>query len=215
MRDPSRNQYPRWSSLLFATLSLIVAATTVQAQEMDDKRAELKEDMRKLWVDHVTYTRLYIVSAAANLPDKDATAERLIKNQQELGDAIKPYYGDEAGERLSALLTDHIKIATEVIDAAKAGDDPKQRDAAQRWNANADSIAMMLSEANPSNWRRAELQRMLRSHLDLTTQEVSAYLTKDWKASIAAYDKIYEQAIEMADALSSGIAKQFPDKVGQ
>lgn len=218
MHDPLHTPSSLRPILLTAVLSLVLAATTTraqQAQARDDKRADLKEDMRKLWVDHVTYTRLYIVSAAADLPEKDATAERLMKNQQEIGDAIKPYYGEQAGEQLSALLTDHIEIATEIIDAAKAGDDPTQRAAAERWNANADSVAMMLSKANPSNWRRADLQRMMRSHLDLTTQEVSAHLKKDWEASIAAYDKVYEQAIEIADALSDGIAKQFPRKVSQ
>ena len=62
-------------------------------------KADLRDSMDKLWEDHVTWTRLYIVSAAANLPDKDATAQRLLQNQTDIGNAIKPVYGDAAGEK--------------------------------------------------------------------------------------------------------------------
>jgi hypothetical protein len=168
--------------------------------------------MRKLWEDHVTWTRLYIVSALAGLPDKDATAQRLLQNQADLGNAIKPFYGDDAGAKLTALLRDHILIATELIDAAKAGDKGKQDGATTRWLANADDIAAFLSGANPENWPPAEAKKMMREHLDLTTEEVVAHLKKDWAASIASYDEVHEQILHMADMLSSGIAAQFPDK---
>src|SRR3954447_23939180 len=83
--------------------------------------AELRTDMRKLWEDHITYTRNYIISALARLPDTDSVAKRLLANQDDIGNAVKPYYGDEAGQKLAALLKDHILIATEVVKAAKAG----------------------------------------------------------------------------------------------
>jgi hypothetical protein len=168
--------------------------------------------MRKLWEDHVTWTRLYIVSALAGLPDKDATAERLLQNQTDMGSAIKPFYGDPAGEKLTALLKDHILIATEVIDSAKAGDAAKKEDASKRWTANADEIGSFLSSANPTNWPAADMRSMMREHLELTTAEVVARLNKDWKADVAAYEKIHQQILKMADMLSSGIIKQFPDK---
>src|ERR1051325_7034472 len=69
--------------------------------------------MRKLWEDHITYTRNYIISTLADLPDGEAVAKRLLKNQDDIGDAIKPYYGDEPGKKVAALLRDHILIATE------------------------------------------------------------------------------------------------------
>src|SRR5690606_9683033 len=115
--------------------------------------------------------RLYIVSATQKLGDKDATAKRLMRNQEEIGDAIKPYYGDAAGEKLESLLKEHITIATEIVDAAMAGDAPKKDASAKRWGTNADQIATMLSGANP-NWPKADLAHMLNQHLEYTTQEV-------------------------------------------
>jgi hypothetical protein len=168
--------------------------------------------MRKLWEDHVTWTRLYIVSAAAKLPEKKATADRLLKNQVDIGDAIKPFYGDASGSKLTALLKDHIVIATEIIDAAMAGDNAKKDAAAKRWTMNADSIATFLSQANPTNWPASDLQTMMHNHLNLTTDEVVAHLSGKWDESVVAYDKVHEQILHMADALSSGIIKQFPAK---
>jgi hypothetical protein len=168
--------------------------------------------MRKLWEDHVTWTRLYIVSAVADLPDKGAAAQRLLQNQVDIGNAVKPFYGDAAGAKLSALLKDHILIAVELIDAAKAGDAAKKDAAAKRWGANADDIATFLSGANPKHWPLAEMKKMMHDHLALTTTEVVSRLQKDWAADIAAYEKVHEQILKMADMLSSGIISQFPEK---
>ena len=167
--------------------------------------------MRKLWEDHLTYTRNYIISALADLPDTDAVAKRLLKNQDDIGDAIKPYYGDEAGKKLSALLRDHILIATEVVSAAKGGD-PAQLAAAQtKWSANGKEIAAFLSSANP-HWPQKDLEEMLQKHLDLTTGEVVGRLTKDWAKDIASYDEGHLHMLMFADMLSDGITKQFPAK---
>ncbi len=178
-----------------------------------DPRADLKDAMRKLWEDHVTWTRLYIVSAVAGLPDADATAGRLLKNQVDIGNAIKPFYGEAAGDRLTALLRQHILTAADLIKAAKAGDQPAVQAASARWYANADEIADLLAGANPSNWPRDVMRSNMHHHLDLTLAEATARLKNDWAADVAAYDAIHEHILQLADVLSAGIVAQFPDKV--
>jgi hypothetical protein len=172
---------------------------------------ELRIAMRKLWEDHITYTRNYIISAVADLPDQDAVANRLMTNQDEIGAAIKPYYGDEAGNKLAQLLRDHITIATEVVAAAKSGDKGKLDAAQAKWTANGKDIAAFLSGAN-SNWDKATLEAMLQKHLDLTSGEVVGRLGKHWDADIQAYDDGHAHMLMFADALTDGIAKQFPEK---
>ena len=198
--------------LLVAAIALLTLAPAAAGDSPPISRQTFDADMRKLWEDHATWTRLYIVSALAGLPDKDVTAQRLLQNQADLGDAIKPFYGDEAGNQLTALLRDHILIAAELIDAAKAGNQAGQDDATKRWFANADDIATFLSEANPKNWPLADAKKMMHDHLNLTTEEVVAHLQQDWAASVAAYDKVHDQILHMADMLSSGIEAQFPNK---
>jgi hypothetical protein len=175
-------------------------------------RAEFHDAMRKLWEDHITWTRLYIVSAAAGLPDADQTAQRLLKNQAEIGDAIVPYYGASAGAGLTALLRNHILVAARLIGAAKSGDTSAVRSASQAWYANADSIADFLSRANPEQWPNATLREGMHMHLDLTLKEATARLHGDWVNDIAAYDDIHRHILQLADVLSNGIIRQFPTR---
>lgn len=173
-------------------------------------RAAFHDGMRQLWEDHITWTRLYIVSAAAGLPDADATAQRLLKNQADIGAAITPFYGEAAGASLTALLRSHILTAAKLVAAAKGGDTAAVRSASDAWYANADSIADFLSAANPKAWPRATLRQAMHMHLDLTLKEATARLHGDWVADIAAYDAIHQHILQLADVLSSGIIGQFP-----
>lgn len=175
-------------------------------------RAAFHDAMRQLWEDHITWTRLYIVSAAAGLPDVDQTAQRLLRNQTDIGDAIKSFYGTAAGDGLTALLRGHILTAAKLIDAAKRGDTSAVNAAAAQWYANADSIARFLSSANPRHWPAVALQAAMKMHLDLTLKEAVARLHNDWTADIAAYDEVHRHILQMADVLSDGIIKQFPSR---
>ncbi|HEX6657962.1 MAG TPA: hypothetical protein VF065_07760 [Ilumatobacter sp.] len=167
------------------------------------------QDMRKLWEDHVTWTRLYIVSAIAELPDLDATANRLLQNQDDIGNAIAAFYGEDAGHALAALLRDHILIAADLVAAAKSGDDALVASKLADWYANADEIATFLAAANPA-WPVDTLKDMMRAHLDQTLAQATARLTGDWNADVAAYDEIHLHILHMADTLADGIVEQFP-----
>jgi hypothetical protein len=171
----------------------------------------LRQAMRKLWTDHTVWTRDYIVAAVDDRPDAQAAAGRLMKNQEDIGAAIASFYGKPAGDQLTTLLKEHIGIAVDLIKAAKAGDKAGQQAATDKWNKNAESIADFLSKANP-NWPRAALIDMMNGHLKTTTDEVVARLTKNWDADVRAHDAVYTHILMMADALSDGIIKQFPEK---
>lgn len=171
----------------------------------------LKLDQRKLWIDHVLWTRNFLVSDLASLPDKDAVLQRLLKNQDDISSSIKPYYGEEAGNTLSKLLREHISIAGQVVDAAKSNNKADLDKYNKLWYKNADEIAEFLASANP-NWSNSELKNMLHKHLELVTNEAIARINKNWTADIEAYDKGEDHMIMFADMLSEGIIKQFPEK---
>jgi len=172
---------------------------------------ELKENMRRLWSDHVVWTRDYIIAAIADMPEADAASKRLLKNQEDIGNAVAAYYGKDAGDKLTSLLKEHISTAVDIVKFAKAGDKANQAQAEAKWKKNADDIAEFLSKANP-NWPKATLASMMAKHLSTTTDELVARLTKNWDADVKAYDAVYDHIIVMADALSDGIIKQFPQK---
>ena len=172
----------------------------------------LRQDMRKLWEDHVTWTRLAVISLTTASPDTKTTVARLLRNQSDLGNAIVPFYGRAAGTKLTTLLREHILIAADLVGAAKEGDRKAVAAEQARWQANADEIAAFLSSANPRSWKPAEMRAMMRAHLALTTSEVVARVTRNWSAGVRAYDLIHVQILEMADMLSDGLVAQFPGR---
>ena len=197
--------------LVASVLSVVFPAITAEAKAKVDAGA-FHDAMRKLWEDHITWTRLTIVSIANDLPDTQTTVDRLLQNQVDIGNAIKPFYGEDAGNQLTALLTDHITIAAEILVAAKSGDTTALNDASTRWYANADAIAAFLNSLNPEFWPLDEMTTMMHTHLDLTLQEAVTYLNGDFAGSVAAYEQVHLEILDMADMLSEGIIRQFPQK---
>ena len=197
---------------LFIILLLIVAAGLTSAHANTSERSAFHDDMRRLWEDHIVWTRMYIISAVEDLPDTDLVAQRLLDNQTDIGDAIKPFYGDEAGAELTDLLRDHILGAVALLDAAKAGDEATVGAASEAWSANAEEIAAFLHTANPDYWPEDVLAQEMNMHLELTLQEAQARLAGDYAADIAAYDEIHHHILHMADLLSDGIVSQFPER---
>ena len=70
-------------------------------RRVSQKEFALRSDMRKLWEDHVTWTRLAVISLVSGSPDTKATVTRLLRNQTDIGNAIKPFYGNAAGAALT------------------------------------------------------------------------------------------------------------------
>jgi len=178
---------------------------------------DFHDAMRKLWEDHITWTRNVIISfevnepdATALLPDLNAALDRLLKNQTDIVNAVKPFYGAAAGDQLTALLRDHILIAGKILMDVKTGDAAQYAIDNADWYANAHDIAVFLNGANPTNWPLDEMDAMMKAHLDATTAEVVARHDGDWTGDVAAYDNVHAQILEMADMLSDGIVAQFP-----
>lgn len=172
---------------------------------------ELRTAMRQLWEDHIVWTRNVILCLADNLPGTDQAVARLLKNQDDIGNAIKPFYGEEAGAKLTGLLKQHITIAADVVNAAKKGDTTALAEADKRWHANADEISSFLSSANP-NLKLADMKNMMNEHLKLTTDEAVARIQKKYDADVDAYDSVHKEILMMADELANAIVKQFPAK---
>jgi hypothetical protein len=203
------------TALLAAAALAGVAAPAVargshHSHSLNAKQLAFHDGMRKLWEDHITWTRLAIVSFAAGLPDLQATETRLLANQTDIGNAVKPYYGAKAGNKLTALLREHILGAVAVLQAAKAGDQGATTAAVNAWYANANDIADFLHSANPRQWSRADMRAMMKTHLDETLKEAQDRLGGNFEADIRDYEAVHRHILEMADMLSTGIMRQFP-----
>jgi len=204
------------AALATATVLLFSGGSPAQAHSSPPrssaKALAFHSAMDRLWEDHITWTRMVIVDFAAGLPDLPTAEARLLRNQADIGNAIKPYYGGAAGNQLTKLLRTHILEAVPVLQAAKAGDTRGLKRALDAWYANAHQIAEFLTKANPHNWPLSMTAAMMKKHLALTTAEAVARLKGRWAADVAAYDRVHTEILMMSDMLSSGIIRQFPNR---
>jgi hypothetical protein len=199
-----------------AALALVACtgagAATAAPQRSTVSATQFRLNMDRLWEEHVAWTRLAIVAFAAGLPELPATEARLLRNQVDIGNAIKPYYGAAAGRQLTALLRTHILEAVGVLKAAKAGDKPQLNAALKAWYANGHRIAAFLARANPKRWPLAATTSMMNDHLRLTTKEATDELGGHWSAAVADYDAVETEILTMSRTLADGIIQQFPDR---
>lgn len=182
----------------------------VMTATLSPKALAFHDTMRKLWEDHITWTRLAIIDLEANAPGTQQTVTRLLHNQVDIGRAVAPFYGSAAGARLTTLLKQHITEAAGIVADAKAGDQAKLKTDVAAWYANADAISRFLAGANPRFWPFKALDAMMHEHLKLTTAEAVDHLTGKYEADVRDYDAVHREILMMADSLSNGIIDQFP-----
>jgi hypothetical protein len=205
-------------SVITVMIAVLISSPSFGQMKMESKKtvstvsaASLKTNMRKLWEDHVTWTRNVILCLVDELPGTDQAIKRLLQNQVDIGNAIKPFYGEAAGNKLTKLLKEHIIIAADVVNAAEAGNTVALNKANKKWYANADEISEFLCKANPK-WALKDMKMMMNDHLKLTTNEAVQRIKKNYDADVIAYDKVHNEILEMSDMLANGIIKQFPEK---
>ncbi len=164
--------------------------------------------MRELWNQHNVWTRSFIISAVDGLADVDLVTKRLLRNPADFAAVLKNFYGEQNANRFKELLTAHLTIAADMVNAAKTGNMQRYEELKKDWFKNADEIALFLSGINPY-WNRGEWQKMLYNHLNLVETEAVTRLNRQYEENIAIYDEISNQAMTMADYMSSDIMKQF------
>jgi hypothetical protein len=170
-----------------------------------------KTQMRKLWEEHIFWTRNVIFCLVDDLPGNVQAVKRQLQNQIDIGNAIKPYYGDAAGDKLTELLYTHVNTTTEIIKAAKTRDTMVINDVNKKWFANADEMVKFLHKLNP-DWTTGDLKTMLNEQMKLTADEAGERLKKNYDADVVAFDKVHEGVLKMSDTLAEGIIIQFPKK---
>jgi len=171
-------------------------------------QVELIGTFRKLWEQHIMWTRSFIISTAEGLDDLMLVTQRLLRNPSDFANVLKQYYNANAVEMFKNLFSDHLIIAASLVNAAKAGDENAVNEARTKWYKNADDIAAFLSSINP-NWDEKQWKAMLYDHLKDTENEAVYRLTKQYEKDIAIYDHIEDGALKMADYMAEGIIKQF------
>jgi hypothetical protein len=212
-------------ALSAALLTAIIAAATFgsgsapamptpasTATSTSAKAAAFHDEMRALWEAHGTWTERAIVDFVGGLPDTNLVVARLLRNQVDIGNAVKPYYGAAAGSKLTTLLKAHINAAVSVLMAAKSGNEQSVAKAKAAFLANGNQVAAFLHAANPQHWALSDMRTMMRIHLNQVIALAVDQLDGHYAAAIRLYGVYIDHIIDMADMLSTGIIEQFPSR---
>jgi hypothetical protein len=176
-----------------------------------NKIIDINNIFRKLWMEHSIWTKLTIKSIIENSPDKDLIVKRLLQNPKDFERVFLEYYGMEKARKFNELLTDHLKIAGDLVLAAKNQNQNLVNELDRKWHENADEIATFLNSIN-RHLDKKEVQRMMYDHLALVKAEAIYIIENKYEESIKVFDQIVNQALKMADMYTEGILKQFPSK---
>lgn len=173
-------------------------------------QVNLMQNMDLAWLEHILWTRLFLISVAENLGDLEATKARLLENPRTIANVFRKYYGNNIANKIEELIKEHLIIGGDLIVALKNGNQKLAQELNTKWYKNADDMAEAFSSINPF-YPKEEVRNMLYEHLRLTTNEVSARLKKDYAADIKAYDMVQKEVLKMSEFFVNGIVKQFPN----
>lgn len=180
-------------------------------RNFNEKEINFINKMHLLWEQHVEWTRMTIISMAEDIEDVNLVTNRLLRNPTDFANLLAGFYGIEKATQFETMLREHLLIAAELINAAKKNDSEGVKNAEIKWYENANEIAAFLHEINPF-LSEVTMREMLHEHLALTESEAVYRLNKNYAKDIEIYDKVEEQALEMADEMARATMKQFPDK---
>lgn len=178
-----------------------------------DKAVELRLAERDLWIGHIFWVRNVVLTtklgeaAAAKVAEQQA-----VQNARTIADAVIPFYGKEAADKLFGLLAVHYGAIMEHMKAAFADDTEAEGVATKKMTKNAEDIAAFLNAANPKNWPKAALISVLTAHVGYHMAQIHAIHAKDFTSEAQTWEAMKNQIYVIADTLSEGIVKQFPQK---
>jgi hypothetical protein len=172
---------------------------------------QLRMALRDAWDVHARWTRGYIVSLLAGLPDSTRARLRLVEGANDVADGMNSYYRGTTMPELANVMKRNVLLVGRAVAAVRSGDSVAIAAARNNWSAGTDSLMQFLARTNP-DWSDSKLSAPLQRYQDQTWRQIAARARNDWSADIAAYDQAYTEARAIADALSAGIVKQFPSR---
>lgn len=151
---------------------------------------------QKLWMDHMFYTREYLIRYINKLPAVDETAARLLRNQDDLARAFNQVYPGSY-EPVKKLLTEHIIIATKLVESIvnKTGQDATY---SAQWKQNATDIANAIAGLNP-RYNKKTLDDMMQMHLKTTSDELGQLIAG--KSGIPEFDAAVNHMLQFNNYL--------------
>jgi hypothetical protein len=203
-------------ALMTGSVTQALAAEYTHHEEAPAKvmtTADLKAALRDLWIGHVFWVRnVALTTKYGDTAAAKAAEGKAVENAKAIAGSISPFYGQEASDKLFALLAGHYGAVKAYMNAAYAKNEGGKTAALGKLTSNANEIATFLSGANPY-LPKETLVSLLSTHGAHHVAQINAINTKDFAEEAKVWDMMKDHMYVIADALADGLAKQFPAKV--
>ncbi len=209
-----RNRFLLAAGLALGALLVLNAPGSFAAAKakFNTKTVDLDMAMRDLWMGHIFWVRnVALETKLGDMQAAKAAEEQVVKNARSIADAVVPYYGKEAADKLYGLLAGHYGAVKDYMNATFKKQAAAQNTAMEAMNSNVVQIADFLSSANP-NWPKDTLVSLLTAHGGFHVAQINDIEKKDWSGEAQVWDQMRQNIYVIADALAQGIVKQFPRK---
>ncbi len=181
---------------------------------LNSKTVDLRLALRSLWEEHIFWVRnVVLMTKQGNKGAAKAAEDQAVQNAKDISNAIVPYYGKEAGDKLFGLLAGHYGAVKDFMNADFSGKKEARDAAMNKMLKNADEIATFLSSANP-NWPKDAILGALKTHGGYHMTQIEQIHAKNYAGEAKTWASMKTQIDQVADVLADGIVKQFPQKVG-
>lgn len=208
----NRSRFSRFFTVAALALTLVFLAESCKKEDVSPLNSqeyqELRVEMRQLWAEHMEWTYATVDAFFHEQGGLDAKLNRLLLNQKHIGQSIVPYFGNTNGNKLEALLTEHITDAVPVLTAAQNGDNAALETALDDWYANAQEVGDHFAKVNPKQWEQSELRDIWKTHISQTVAYSVANLQGDLETAITLYQEAYDHMMIMADVMAKGIIQK-------
>ena len=200
--------------VLLTLIGLTGCAYDTRAVERidSDRLAETRAAMRELWSEHIFWIRNVVLDNATNNPlAREAAEKEVVANAKLIADTIIPFYGEEASEKLFPLLAGHYGAIKEYSEATVVKNKAQQDAGVGKLASNADQIAEFLSGANPF-LPKDTVRGLIAAHGAHHILQITQFNERDYVHEGETWEVMRRHVYVIADALTTALATQFPDK---
>jgi len=160
--------------------------------------------VRLMWRELATWTRAYLVSRFIGGSFYEEVFSKLFSIPQNFGQLFQLVLGVDIADQYVKLLSEHIILLRDYIEAQISGDENMANEKYRSLYQNADERAKFLASHNPF-WTEMEWRNLFYTYLNRTIEEITSFLTGDYKTNISIFDRILAHADNLGDYFMTGI----------
>ncbi len=197
-------------SIVLLSISLTSQAQVLSTPSENDKRLVFKAEMSRLWIDNAIYSRQAILCLVDRLPGAEESLYRLMINQEDMGRMFTRFYGREKGDEFCDLISSNTSLTVSMI-RNKSRNSGDYEAARAKMDYNVDRIITYLVAVNP-HWTEEELKYLIHLQSKLFDTQLQSRVNANYSYDIETFDRMISETYRLADVLSEGIMKQFPER---